>query len=218
MEVNSVPATLMKRKLFIPILGMLITACATSQRDVFKQDQAILDELRQGGFVIYFAHAAADDKNLTSIIRNNTNDCSTQSQLNGLGRTQAKVIGKSFRKLKIPFSDVHACQLCPCINTGKLAFGQVRPSPEITTVAGTEHSELQNSSNILNSMIGNPPPAGSNTIIIGNSALLDVARKIVLEEGEAAIFKPGNDGAAEFISQVKANGWQTLVSRLSEIE
>lgn len=190
---------------------MLVAACATTQHSTHSQDRAILDDLREGGFVIFFMHAATDPAPASA---SNDNDCSTQPRLNGLGKTQAKVIGKSLRKLKIPVGGVVASSYCPSIKTAKLAFRRATPAADITLTGAHDTAEIQRRALALKNMLAQAPTQGTNTVIVGHAVMLKALHHIELEDGEAAIFKPDGKGSAELISLVKANGWQTLVSRV----
>src|ERR1035437_460059 len=61
----------------------------------------LIDDLRLGGYVIVFRHGAtvSDQANTDSMSRKNV---PAQRQLNEQVRAQAKSIGESMRKLKIP--------------------------------------------------------------------------------------------------------------------
>src|SRR5213594_2292796 len=54
-------------------------------------------------------------------------DCSTQRNLDDNGRTQARRIGEAFRKNAIAVGLVLSSPRCRCLDTARLAFGQVEP-------------------------------------------------------------------------------------------
>ena len=206
----------MIRTVLLTGLCMLITACVTTQPQIHRHDEAILDNLRSGGYVIFFMHAAADRTSTDA--SSDLEVCADQPRLNGLGKTQAKVIGKSMRKLEIPVGEVYASQYCHCLNTARLAFGRATASLDITHSRKAQEAERQRRIQALTSMLASLPDKGTNTVIVGHAAMLKAAQHINLQAGEAAIFKPDGKGATVFVSQVKPNGWQTLVSRISDEE
>ena len=82
-----------------------------------------LDDLRLGGYVIVLRHGAtySDDANTDSMSRKNV---SPQRQLNDQGRAQAKSIGESMRRLKIPVGAVMTSTTQRAVDTGTLlGFG-----------------------------------------------------------------------------------------------
>jgi phosphohistidine phosphatase SixA len=54
-------------------------------------------------------------------------DCSTQRNLDEKGQAQARRIGEAFRKNAIAVGKVLSSPRCRCLDTARLAFGQVEP-------------------------------------------------------------------------------------------
>ena len=101
-------------KFFIIIFITLITSIkADSNKNLIKQ-------LEDGGKLIFIRHAYApgngDPNNF------NLNDCSTQRNLNSLGRKQARDIGEFFRENKIEIYKVLSSEWCRCKETADIAF------------------------------------------------------------------------------------------------
>ena len=63
--------------------------------------KTLIAALRQGGYVIYFRHAATDMTQTDSDLSR----CETQRNLNAQGRADARVIGAAFQTLGIPVPD-----------------------------------------------------------------------------------------------------------------
>ena len=80
----------------------------------------LINKLENGGKLIFIRHAYApgngDPNNF------NLNDCSTQRNLNSIGRKQAKVIGEFFRENKIKIYKVLSSEWCRCKETADIAF------------------------------------------------------------------------------------------------
>ncbi len=53
-------------------------------------------------------------------------DCSTQRNLDANGRAQARRIGETFRRHGVAVSAVLSSPRCRCLDTGRLAFGEVQ--------------------------------------------------------------------------------------------
>jgi len=82
--------------------------------------QNLIKELKEGGKLIFIRHAYApgngDPKNF------NLNDCSTQRNLNNIGRKQSKKIGNLFNKDNIIIKNVYSSEWCRCKETASIAF------------------------------------------------------------------------------------------------
>ena len=80
----------------------------------------ILQNLKNGGNLIFIRHAYApgggDPENFE------INDCSTQRNLNDLGREQSNKIGNFFKRNQIPIDLVISSEWCRCKETASIAF------------------------------------------------------------------------------------------------
>ena len=101
-------------KFFIIIFISLTTSI---KADLNKK---IINQLEDGGKLIFIRHAFApgngDPNNF------NLNDCSSQRNLNLIGRKQAKDIGEFFRENKIKIYKVLSSEWCRCKETADIAF------------------------------------------------------------------------------------------------
>ena len=101
-------------KFFIIIFISLTTSI---KADLNKN---LVNELKKGGKLIFIRHAYApgggDPNNF------NLNDCSTQRNLNDVGRKQAEQIGNFFKENKIKIDKVLSSEWCRCKETAKIAF------------------------------------------------------------------------------------------------
>ncbi len=101
-------------RLFIIIFISLITSIKADS------NKKIINQLEDGGKLIFIRHAYApgngDPNNF------NLNDCSTQRNLNSIGRKQAKDIGEFFIENKIKIYKVLSSEWCRCKETAEIAF------------------------------------------------------------------------------------------------
>jgi phosphohistidine phosphatase SixA len=92
---------------------------------------AALQALKQGGHVLIMRHAQTvsgigDPPNFK------LGDCSTQRNLNEIGREQARALGERLRKAGVKFDAVHTSAWCRCVDTAKLAFSvDARTAPQV---------------------------------------------------------------------------------------
>ena len=81
---------------------------------------SLINQLKDGKKIIFIRHSYApgngDPNNF------NLNDCSTQRNLNWIGRKQAKEIGEFFRVNKIKIYKVLSSEWCRCKETANIAF------------------------------------------------------------------------------------------------
>lgn len=103
---------------FIKFLLILFISINTSIKADSKK--TIIDELQQGGKLIFIRHAYApgggDPDNF------NINDCSTQRNLNNKGKDQSKKIGNFFRENNILLENIYSSEWCRCKETALIAF------------------------------------------------------------------------------------------------
>ena len=96
---------------------IFITLPSTIKADL---NQELYLELKKGDKLIFIRHAYApgggDPDNF------DIKDCTTQRNLNDVGREQSKKIGKFFKKNKIPIDLVISSEWCRCKETASIAF------------------------------------------------------------------------------------------------
>src|SRR4051794_18433409 len=173
-----------------------------------------IEALRQGGHVIVFRHGAthADQADTDPL---NFGNVAKQRHLNDDGRALAKSIGESMRKLKIPVGEVQTSMFQRAVDTGTLlGFGEVKPTPDITE-GGLVVSPNENSRRAaaLRKLVGVPPAAGSNVVIVSHKPnIMDAFGKdwFDLREGEASVFRPDGNGGHRLIVRVQASEWSKL--------
>ena len=83
-------------------------------------NQNLINELKQGGKLIFIRHAYApgggDPDNF------DINDCTTERNLSDSGRFQSQKIGNFFKKNKISIGKVYSSEWCRCKETASIAF------------------------------------------------------------------------------------------------
>src|SRR5947209_19530695 len=87
--------------------------------------ESVWDALRTPGAVVVLRHSYAPGGFDPPDAR--LEDCSTQRNLDDNGRAQAGRIGEAFRRHGIAVGRVLASPRCRCLDTARLAFGQVQP-------------------------------------------------------------------------------------------
>ncbi|MCI0505042.1 MAG: histidine phosphatase family protein [Gammaproteobacteria bacterium] len=182
----------------------IVTACASQSQHAADP---LVQKLQQGGYVIFFRHAATDHSQQDTDKKNLAN-CETQRPLTDEGRQQARVIGEGFTALNIPVGNVITSYYCRCIDTARIAFGKATPTLDITSIQDVTPDVKQQRIANLRQMLNTPPAAGANTVLVAHKWMFNDASGYLLEEGEAAIFQPQDSGEALMVKRVKPDEWK----------
>src|SRR6267378_2412791 len=108
----------------------------------------VLGELRRGGYVLYFRHAATDFSQNDEKMKR-FEDCADQRNLIDQGRADARAAGAAIRQLGIPVERVLASPFCRTVETAQLLFGraekmqEVRGGPAVSATS-ERYAELRN--------------------------------------------------------------------------
>jgi broad specificity phosphatase PhoE len=178
----------------------------------------LVDDLRLGGYVIVLRHGAtvSDQASTDSMSRK---DVSTQRQLSEQGRAQARSIGESMRRLKIPVALVLTSTVQRAVDTGTLlGFGAVTATADLAE-SGSESSADDNyrRAQALRKLVAERPPADNNVVVVSHKPnIVDAFGKdwSDVREGEASIFEPDGHGGYKLVVRIQANAW-TELARLS---
>lgn len=201
---------------FAAVIAALVvsTAGAVPSR-ASLEGGALSDALREGGYVIYFRHAATDFSQEDTDTRNLQN-CRMQRNLTSQGRADARVIGRDFRRLRVPVGVVLASKYCRTRQTARLAFGRVRTTFDLTSLpsASTERERNRRVA-ALRRLLGTPPRKGVNTVLVAHLFNIQAAANVSIDEGEAAVFEPRGGGRFRLVARVLPREWAALPRRLS---
>jgi virginiamycin B lyase len=176
---------------------------------------ALADALREGGYVIYFRHAATDFSQEDTDTRNLQN-CRTQRNLTSQGLADARAIGRAFRRLRIPVGAVLASKYCRTRQTARLAFGRVQTTTDLTSLpsASTERERSRRVAALRRSL-GTAPRKAMNTILVAHLFNIQAAANVSLDEGEAAVFEPRGQGRFRLVARVRPGQWVAFPRRLA---
>jgi phosphohistidine phosphatase SixA len=169
----------------------------------------LLAELRKGGYVLYFRHAATDfsqnDERMKSF-----EDCASQRNLIDKGRADARAVGAAIRELRIPVERVLASPFCRTLETAQLIFGRAEKMQEVrggpTAPADSERYAA------LQRILATPVHAGTNVAVVSHgNPFYSVAGPPYLAEGEAAVVRPLG-GDFEIVAKIRVESWDALKS------
>lgn len=196
------------------VVALLLALGMVAQCPGQAADKDLVSDLRDGGYIIFIRHPKtnADQADTDPL---NPDNIKAQRQLTDEGRKQAKALGKAFRALKVPVDKVISSQFHRAAEASKLL-----DVGEVTTTADVSEGGLVVSPNennrrtkALRTLLGTPPPAGKNLVIMSHKPnLVDAAGRdfVDLAEGETAIFIPLGDGNFKFVARVTGEKWTEL--------
>ena len=112
-----------RRRFTSSLLGLALGAPLLARAQSTTEAADFWTLLRQGGNVLLMRHAQtepgiADPPNFR------IGDCSTQRNLNDVGREQTRRGAAAFQREKIVRDEVRSSAWCRCVDTAELAFGR----------------------------------------------------------------------------------------------
>ena len=180
-------------------------SAAKGQKEFPRLTPALVERLRQGGYVIVFRHSITDwaqrDAELT-----NFEDRTTQRNLSKAGEEQAAAIGKAFASLKIAVGAVKASPMWRCRDTAQLAFGRHETTADLFQRGGQSRAARV-------AMLSTPPDSGNLVLVTHQDVLIPIVtglRRDQLKEGDAFVVKPLGEKKFEIEAQVPPEDWLRL--------
>lgn len=199
------------------VLGLLLAAPATTKAQPTGGElpglEAVVDQLREGGLVIYFRHAISLSTNSDegAVMER----CDTQRNLSAAGREQASQIGKAIKALRINIGPVATSPFCRCKDTAQLAFGHYAVDQNLffSLATNTDATHRQAQIQALRSMLATSPPKGTNAVIVGHTAnLRDATGLWPKPEGGAFVFRPHGNGQFDAVARVVPEDWTRVAT------
>jgi phosphohistidine phosphatase SixA len=219
------------RLLMLCALLVVLPAIASAEPVATQSDW--LNSMRLGGYVVVLRHGLtgsdpskdamanparsidpkADAKTDTTSAPAKT---TAERQLSEQGRAQAKMIGETMRKLKLPVGLVVTSPLQRAVDTGKLlGFGDVVVSPDLAEAGDANPpDENRRRAEALRKLVTLHPPADNNLVIVTHKPNILGAFGndwSDVREGEASVFEPDGKGGFKLIVRVPANEWAALL-------
>jgi len=187
-------------------LCLLLAALLPAKAEDRPLTKELLAQLRQGGFILYFRHGETPNYK-DPFEGQNFEDCAQQRNLSTEGRAQARALGKAFRDLAIPLGVIRSSPFCRSADTARLAFGRVEK--DLSLMSNGEDNEPGENERIahLKNIMKIPPWPQTNTVFVGHGTPPKLlGGDHYLDEGEAAIFRPGPNGPV-YVTSIKADQW-----------
>lgn len=201
--------------LAIILLTLSINSFAASNSEDLLEKQALVTELRKGGYNIYFRHEATDWSQSDNVEkRDDWSSCDSTKirQLSAEGRDSATATGRAIKSLDIPIGMIKASPYCRTMQTARLMqLGKVEATPEVMNLRVAEY--FGGRSTIISSaqaLLAKKPAAGTNNIIVAHGNVARNATPVYPGEGEAVIFKPDTQGGFTLLGRLTPEEWVLL--------
>ncbi len=212
------------------IIGIFIlTICCLSALTgpVWAQEtltgRPLVEALRQGGFNIYFRHAATDWSRTDNVAKEGdwkTCDPERMRQLVPEGRATARRIGSAIRNMQIPVGRVWSSEYCRTRETARhLNLGHVTTTHDIMNTRAAEFvggydALVERARRALSTQ----PAKGTNTVFVAHGNIVRAATGAYPVEAGAVIFAPQGNGTLELIAMLNPEDWDLLYKEISQEE
>lgn len=195
---------------------LLLTGCAAVERPEPEgplSGARLVDELRDGGYVIVVRHTATEEGGVDDATK--PADCTPQRELTDEGRQQARELGTAIRQLGIPVGRAVASPYCRTRETAELAFGSSVTTDEVLLpLPGTGKPGNDEAIVAVRRLLGEPTPDGGNTFVVSHISVIQPVTGAAPEEGGSVVFVPEGDGAFRVVAQVPPGGWAKLLEQI----
>jgi broad specificity phosphatase PhoE len=182
------------------------------------EGMALVSALRQGGYIIYFRHAATEwSQSDRAAAEGDWASCdpARMRQLAPEGRAVARQIGEALRALGVPVGRVVSSEYCRCVETARLmGLGEVTATTRLFNfiaagLQGGEDAVRERAKGLLSER----PAPGTNTVLVAHGNLLQAAARITLKEAGAALFEPLGERGFRHVATLNPEDWQELARR-----
>jgi broad specificity phosphatase PhoE len=179
----------------LPVWLALLLAAAGA---VAAAEDSVWEPLRTPGTVVVLRHSYAPgafdppDAKLE--------DCSTQRNLDENGRTQARHVGEAFRQHGIAVSAVLSSPRCRCLDTARLAFGQVQSWEPLQGALNDANRRRQQVAEIKQRIAEHR--SGPPLVLVTHGSVVTDLTGLSIQMGEFVVLRRGPDGSYAVAGQL----------------
>jgi phosphohistidine phosphatase SixA len=210
---------MLRRWMLAVTIALLATGCSISQtlkeQTPLLRDQAAIQALKEGGYVVYLRHGHTLPGKDTDLSR--LNDCSTQRNLSPQGTEQSRAIATALVRLKIPVTTVAASPFCRTRATAQLALGAAPVEMRLASWTDMPAAQRDATNSFVRIQFATSVAKGANVFLVGHSPPFDAATqqlqppefkdKPFLEEGDAALIQANGKGAYALVGHINVKSW-----------
>jgi broad specificity phosphatase PhoE len=222
------PRTACKKKHCFAKLAMLLVLggialfdVAAAQTATGLEGGALVEALRNGGYNIYFRHAATDWSQNDQVSKAGdwtSCDPGKMRQLSEVGRQTAASIGDAMRRLQIPIGRILASPYCRTVETARnMNLGPVETTTDIMNLRVAEYFGGQAAvAERAGRRLSMHPQAATNTLLVAHGNVLVTATDVYPQEAEAIVFGPRGNGAWTFVARISPQEWTRLAAEYGD--
>ena len=197
------------------LLPALVALLAGAPLPAAADARGLADDLREGGHVIYFRHAATDWSQRDRVTGPGdwtSCDPGEMRQLSDAGRRQARSVGAAMRALGIPVGAVHASEYCRCVETAELLdLGRVETTRDLLNARAAQYVGGREAlKGAARRRLATPPPPGTNTVLVAHGNVFLLAAGERPPEGGAVVVRPRGGRDFRVLGTVTAADWIAL--------
>jgi phosphohistidine phosphatase SixA len=188
-----------------------------ADRVLFETDgpsgDTLLPDVAFGGYVLFFRHSERDTAALSTATLatvDNAGTCEPGSELTAKGRADASALGERFRRYGITVQKVYASPTCRTVEMARLAFGTSESTRGLLWADAWAPGEVDTVPALLRGYLSTKPDARANVVLISHNDVLNRAGlgvDLVLEQAEAAVFRPLGHGTFELVGRIPKAQW-----------
>jgi hypothetical protein len=172
----------------------------------------LADELRKGGYVVYFRHTRTSPEHehearmrAAGLLKNER--CETQRNLSETGFIEAKKQAAAVARLGIPVGRVLVSRYCRAWQHAQFFVPQWEFSDPLTPVRDRDKALA------LRAMLNTPPAPGGNTFMFAHGGIMWQATDYDSVESETFVYRPSPGGErATLVAAIRMEDWDRLLA------
>jgi len=186
------------------IFSLFITLSFSLNANADSDNKNGIKAMQAGGHILMIRHANAPGFGDPDNIK--VGDCSTQRNLDDLGRQQSKNIGDWLRSNKIEVDAVYSSQWCRCMDTANLiAMAKVEELPALNSFFQKTENKEPNIRD-LKAFISSQDQNQKLIVMVTHQVTISALSGKYVTSGEGVLFKIGTPQSYEVVGVV-GNEW-----------
>ncbi|MDH3316208.1 MAG: histidine phosphatase family protein [Gammaproteobacteria bacterium] len=205
---------------FVILILLSIGGTAPAQEGKELSDEQLVGALRQGGYNIYFRHAATDWSQSDQVREAGdwtSCDPSRIRQLSDDGRETARAVGAAIRALRVPVGKVLASPYCRTAETASLMdLGQVETTIDVMNMRVADYFGGREAIvKTARARLAAKPAPGTNAVIVAHGNVARDSTPVYPGEAEGVVFLPDGNGGFSVVTRVSPERWVELAGKFS---
>ena len=177
------------------LVAVVVCACMAT---VAQASESVWDALRTPGSVVVLRHSYAPGAFDPPSAR--LDDCSTQRNLDATGRAQAGRIGERFRQNAIAVGVVLSSPRCRCLDTARLAFGQMQSWEPLQGALSDEERRRRQLAEIRRAIEAHRD--GPPLVLVTHGSVVTDLTGLSIRMGEFVVLRRAADGTHSVAGQL----------------